>query len=99
MYLGLIGGKMSTSFSFFHARRASANMWWIIIGAVIALIVMVVLLAMFAGTSSDVQTGILDCSSKGGTCSDTPEHCKTVLKGNVVKTFTCPGEQVCCFTK
>jgi len=43
-------------------------MWWIIIGAVIALIVMIVLLVMFTGKSGTLEKGILDCEGKGGTC-------------------------------
>ncbi len=45
-------------------------MWWIIIGAAIAMVVMIVLLVFFTGSSGDLQRGILDCKGKGGKCID-----------------------------
>jgi len=84
-------------------KKASANMWWIIIGAVIALIVMIVLLVMFTGKSGTLEKGILDCESKGGTCMDKGME-QTTCKdkgGTVSSAFTCTKEndkeRFCCF--
>jgi len=65
-------------------KKANANMWWIIIGAVVALVVMIVLMVMFQDKSQRVSIGLLDCESKGGTCTDTPD-CKENLKGSISK--------------
>lgn len=43
-------------------------MFWIIIGAVIALVVMIVLLVMFAGKTGKLEGGLSSCESKGGIC-------------------------------
>ncbi len=43
-------------------------MWWIIIGAVIALIAVIVLLAIFADSSADASSGLSSCEGKGGLC-------------------------------
>ena len=71
-------------------KRASAQVWWIIIAAIVALIVMFVLVGIFTGTTKDVRIGLFDCSSKGGECLD---ECI----GSTQKIFKCPGEKVCCF--
>ncbi|MBU0459516.1 MAG: hypothetical protein KJ771_01800 [Nanoarchaeota archaeon] len=73
-------------------KRASANMWWIIIGAVIALVVMIVLLFMFTGKSSDLSTGLSDCEGKGGICSGDLDCPQSTIK---TSTFNC-GEGDCC---
>jgi hypothetical protein len=56
--------------SFFSSfnKKASANMWWIIIGAVIALVVMIVLMVMFTQKTAGLETGISACEGKGGLC-------------------------------
>jgi len=43
-------------------------MWWIIIGAVIALVVLIILMVMFTGKTSLLEQGLISCDSKGGTC-------------------------------
>jgi len=80
------------------AKKASANMWWIIIGAVIALVVMIILMVMFTGKTSKLEGGLLDCESKGGDCSGDVAACNQ--KGGTVSwAFDCKdGENVCCFT-
>ena len=50
------------------SKKASANMWWIIIGAVIALVVMIVLMVLFTEKSSTLEDGLSACDSKGGIC-------------------------------
>ena len=49
------------------AKKASSEMWWIIIGAVIALIVLIVLLVMFTGKTKNLEGGLGSCGA-GGVC-------------------------------
>ncbi len=78
-------------------RKASAQIWWIIIGAVVALIVMLVLIVMFTDKGKDLSVGISDCQSKGGQC--VPEG---TCSGSVSRIFSCSEDgiqnTVCCFT-
>ena len=75
-------------------RKAQGNMWWIIIGAVIALVVMIILLVMFTDKNETLNTGLLDCISKGGKCISENE-CITE-EGTISKAFDCKLG-VCCF--
>ena len=81
-------------------RKADANMWWIIIGAVIALIVMIVLMTIFTGGTTKVGKGLLDCEGQGGSCDfSTVQLCKDA-EGTPSKSFECPGkpeDYPCCF--
>ncbi len=78
--------------------RGSANMWWIIIGAVIALVVMIVLMVIFTGKTNTLEKGLLSCESKGGQCL---EKTDCTNKKGVASSFECPvipkKENVCCF--
>ena len=88
-------------------NKGSANMWWIIIGAVMALVVMIILMVIFSGGTEKANTGLFDCASKGGSCI-TSSQCKTE-GGTVSVVFSCPknadtsiekGEGLtCCFTE
>jgi hypothetical protein len=105
---------MSVSFFSFHKRampegntKGSANMWWIIIGAVIALVVLIVLLVFFTKSTNTLGIGLLECQSKGGTCDYTGAQCKLDHAGTVSTAFKCEGidpnenvdtKKVCCFT-
>ena len=77
-------------------KKAQSNTFWIIIGAVIALIVMIVLLLMFTGKTNILEQGLVDCEAKGGTCefTDCP---KGMIKQNF---FSCKEsnypDNVCC---
>jgi hypothetical protein len=81
------------------SKKASANMWWIIIGAIIALVVMIVLIVIFTDTTGKAKTGFLDCETKGGECIS-EESCKSDQNdGRVNPTFSCEKtEEKCCFT-
>jgi hypothetical protein len=57
------------------SKKASANMWWIIIGAVIALVVMIILMVMFTGKGTKLESGLSDCEGKGGICIDNTFKC------------------------
>jgi len=86
-------------------------MWWIIIGAVIALVVMIILMVMFTGKSNKLEIGLMSCEGKGGTCL-TKTVCKSEqYSGTVSIAFDCPPElnapvtiteenkKFCCFTE
>lgn len=72
-------------------KKASADMWWIIIGAVIALVVLIVLIVIFTDKTGAFKSGLSDCEGKGGLCL-------TSCPANTLKTtaFSCSGEKVCC---
>lgn len=77
-------------------EKGQANVFWIIIGAVIALVVLAVLLLMFTGKTNTLEQGISGCEVAQGKCL-TEADCNT-KKGSVVSTFDCPaeGNLVCC---
>ncbi|MBI2668534.1 hypothetical protein HYX14_01700 [Candidatus Woesearchaeota archaeon] len=70
-------------------RKADANMWWIIIGAVIALVVLIVLMVIFTGKVNPLSLEIASCESKGGECVSSTE-CKQD-QGIISTAFECPG--------
>jgi len=81
-------------------KKAQANTFWIIIGAVIALIVMIVLLLMFTGKTNILETGLVDCEAKGGKCD---HGLGSSCPNGMVKQsfFTCdpnswPDDTACC---
>ncbi len=79
----------------FNSKKASANMWWIIIGAVIALVVMIILMVMFTDKGQSVESGLSGCESKGGVCSSIQGVCpaKSLESG----TFSCKNDgETCC---
>jgi len=86
-------------------KKASSEMWWIIIGAVIALVVLIILLVMFTGKTTGLEQGLLSCENKGGSCIPAGSPCQKEdgTKGSVSKTFTCGPESRenaggdCCF--
>ncbi len=84
-------------------KKGSANMWWIIIGEVIALVVMIILMVMFTGKSNKLEIGLMSCVGKGGDCTLTPSQCKDT-EGTVSYAFECSeedregnSEAKCCF--
>ncbi len=74
-------------------------MWWIIIGAVIALVVLLVVLSIFTKGTTDFNTDLFECKSKGGIC--VPENdCVGEKYDGTVSSFSCANEEeVCCFTQ
>ncbi len=93
------------------SKKAQQNMFWIVIGAVIALVVMIILIVMFTGKTGALEGGLLDCQSKGGICTKTAEQCRKPSEfpegeysgkdaGTVASAFQCSGvdkDIVCCF--
>ena len=93
-----------------ESNKGNANMWWIIIGAVIALVVMIVLLVLFTGKTSLLEEGLLDCSGKGGYCTfcnkelanNCKDRCESTCSGenyescSYTSAFSCPDAQGCC---
>ena len=105
-----VGVKMNKNVKSFFSlgKKGDANMWWIIIGAVIALVVLIVLLVIFTSKSGKLEGGLLDCESKGGTCLPEPQCTGTNLdgseipgvnKGTTASAFDCSKKPttVCCF--
>ena len=76
-------------------KKGQSNMFWIIIGAVLALVVLIVLLLIFTNTTGDLQDGVSGCAGKGGDCAT--DDCKE-YPGTLQAPFSCPGgdDQVCC---
>lgn len=78
-------------------KRGDANIWWIIIGAIIALVVVIVLLVMFTGKTRLLEGGLADCTGKGGVCfsaSDAALGCPTNSLSTTA--FSCLTGEVCC---
>ena len=68
-------------------------MWWIIIGAVIALVVLIVLLVLFVGKTNSLEQGLSSCTGKGGKCSSVGSCPDGKLPTNA---FTCAAGEECC---
>ncbi len=77
-------------------RRAQANTFWIIIGAVIALVVMVVLLLLFTGKTNVLEQGLVDCEAKGGQCVVGVSCNDGQIKQDFFDCSKYEGERVCC---
>ncbi len=82
-------------------KKASANMWWIIIGAVIALVVMIILMVMFTDQTNTLEGGLSACDSKGGICVSSIKIGPTAVNNcpaNTFRTdaFDCGTDQDCC---
>ncbi|MBI4983362.1 hypothetical protein HZC32_01855 [Candidatus Woesearchaeota archaeon] len=82
-------------------KKADASMWWIIIGAVIALVVLIVLMVIFTGKTGKLEGGLLDCESKGGVCLPDDNTCQ-LQEGSVSPAFDCSASKtnpqgICCF--
>jgi len=73
--------------------KADANMWWIIIGAVIALVVMIILMVIFTGKTGTLEGGLSDCEGKGGYCT-TESECP--LNSFSSSAFSCTDGKKCC---
>lgn len=89
-----------------YGRKADANMWWIIIGAVIALVVLIIMMVIFTGKSGKLEGGLLDCESKGGECIPLGSDCRNLkdgTSGTISSAFDCSASKrgtvngVCCF--
>jgi len=50
-------------------KKAQGNTFWIVITAIIALVVLVILLLIFTGKTGTLESGLLNCESKGGFCT------------------------------
>ena len=69
-------------------------MWWIIIGAAIALIVLIIITIIFTGQTSIVNQELGECRSKGGVCMPAGDDCP---RGTLTKpTFSCGEVGKCC---
>jgi hypothetical protein len=79
-------------------KKGSANMWWIIIGAVIALVVMIILMVMFTGKTQPLEAGLSSCESKGGVCTPINGNNKDICPTNTfaASAFDCKVGKTCC---
>lgn len=71
-------------------KRAEADMWWIIAFAVIALVVLVVLISIFARRTDDFNQNVQSCTLRGGSCVESCE-----IEGQI-KNTDCKAPRVCC---
>lgn len=55
------------------SKRGQGNTFWIIIAAALAILVLVVLIVIFTGKTSEVKTTLSQCGLKGGVCQ--PNAC------------------------
>ncbi len=74
-------------------KKGDANIWWIIIGAVIALVVLVVLMLIFTGKTGGLERGLSECEGKTGLCVAGNACPGQTLKNTV---FSCAGGNTCC---
>lgn len=93
-------------------QKGDGNTFWVIIGAVIALVVLIVLLLIFTGKTGMLETGLMNCESKGGFCilgssiestTDLDKRCrdqcgptKTYVDCSYSSIFSCTSGNVCC---
>ncbi len=76
-------------------RKADASMWWIIIGAVIALVVLIILMVIFTSKTGKLEGGLSDCEGKGGVCVADNGFCPINTLSS--SAFTCSTQgQKCC---
>ena len=75
-------------------KKGSADIWWIIIGAVLALVVLIVLLVAFTGRSTTLSQGLSDSEGKGGICVSLDSLCPP--KSLKTTAFSCTAQRVCC---
>ena len=91
--------KSTNFFNFFSKRKkAEANMWWIIIGMVMALVVLIIVLVFFTDRQATLNLELFNCESKGGDClpEDTANSVCKSQNGKISTTFGCPQKSKCC---
>jgi hypothetical protein len=75
-------------------KKADANMWWIIIGAVIALVVLIILMVIFTTKTGKLEGGLSECGGKSGVCMSEGTCPKSTLESSA---FTCSSSSaICC---
>jgi len=78
-------------FSFF-SRKGSAQMMWVLIGAILALVVLVILTMLFTGNIGGFERDITSCSGPGKQCV-VADKCG----GQVLSSHTCAdATKICC---
>ncbi|HLC81894.1 MAG TPA: hypothetical protein VJH68_04515 [Candidatus Nanoarchaeia archaeon] len=75
-------------------KQASADIWWIIIGAVIALVVLIIITVIFTGRTSILNQELGECRSKGGICMPVNDNCPG--RTLPTPTFSCGEVGRCC---
>ncbi len=74
--------------------RGSTNTIGIVVGAAIALVVLVVLLLMLTNGATDFNQGVSACERNGGICSQAGLGCPQLMLP--APTFECSQEEKCC---
>ena len=82
---------MTSFFLNFNSSKGQSNIFWIIIAAVIALIVMISLLFIFGNKTGTVSSGLSACESSGGSCIQ-----GSSCSGGLKSPFECSEGFVCC---
>lgn len=87
--------------------KGQGDTFWVVIGAVIALVVLVVLILIFTGKMNLFEKGLGDCGGKGGFCvgcskeitNDCESKCRNRGEGySYSSIFECPNKETdgCC---
>ncbi len=76
------------------SKKASADIWWIIIGAVIALVVLIIIMVIFTSKTTPLSQELGNCKSKGGLCMPINENCPQYTLPTT--TFSCGETGKCC---
>src|SRR3989344_3942441 len=74
-------------------KKASADMWWIIIGAVLALVALIIILVIFNKQTGPASQQFSNCESKGGVCASSGSECPSFTLESIA--FECTSG-VCC---
>ena len=91
--MAAIGNKCGSNKMKRFGKAGQSNMFWIIIGAVLALVVMIILLLLFTGKTDTLEDGVSGCAGKGGQC-ESDDSCSS---GTLEAPFTCPNpDDLCC---
>ena len=76
-------------------KRGDANIFWVLVFAILAIVVLTILVVIFGKGVTNVQTDFQGCSVRGGVCQLPPCAPKVEIQGDY-----CPQKddqtQVCC---
>ncbi len=75
-------------------KKGATFTWSVIIGAVIALVVLIVLLVIFTEKTATAERGLSQCEGKGGICVIEEEPCP--VRTLETAAFDCPTGRACC---
>jgi len=76
-------------------KKADANMWWIIIGAVITLVVLVILMVIFTSKVNPLERGLSSCEGNAGLCVNAGSGCPSSSIKTTTFGCTAAGKECC----